>query len=108
MYAWRLRASGWIVGEIEDGLEAFDAVFGFRPDAVVMDIRLPHVDGLEIVRRIKAEPELAHVRVLVCTGAVNGELEAEAKESGCDAFVRKPCLPDDLREVLEDLVRSGA
>ncbi|HEY8089067.1 MAG TPA: response regulator [Polyangiaceae bacterium] len=106
MYAWRLRASGWIVAEIEDGAEAVDAVHWFRPDAVVMDIRLPHVDGLEVARRIKADPQLAGVPILVCTGALDGELEAEAKESGCDAFVRKPCLPDDLREALEDLVRS--
>jgi CheY-like chemotaxis protein len=104
MYAWRLRSAGWVVGEIDDGLEAFDAVYVFRPDAVVMDVLLPHVGGLEVVRRIRADPDLARVRVLVCTGAVNGDLETEAQESGCDVFVRKPLLPDDLREALEYLI----
>ncbi len=104
MYAWCLRASGWMVCEADDGVEAYEALEAFAPDAVVMDVRLPIVDGLQIVRRIKADAELAHVRVVVCTGVPDSRLEGEAEESGCDAFVRKPCTPDDMRELLEELV----
>jgi two-component system cell cycle response regulator DivK len=102
LYAWCLRASGWTVGEADDGLEALEAVCGFAPDAVIMDVGLPSVNGLEVVRRLRADAETAQVRVVACTGESGHE--AEAIESGCDAFVRKPCGPDDLRELLEELV----
>ena len=100
MYAEYLQFSGFRVAEARNGNEAVAQAFSLRPDLILMDLSLPGMDGWEATRLLKADDRTKHIPVVALTGhAVDGILEG-AKEAGCDAFVSKPCLPDDLvREV---------
>lgn len=106
MYAWCLRAAGWVVAEAEDGPTAHVLARTFGPHAIVMDLALPGVDGLHLIQGIRDEEGLRAVRILVCTGLVGPEIERRARAAGCDGFVRKPCLPEDLRLRLERLLMN--
>jgi DNA-binding NarL/FixJ family response regulator len=84
------------VGEATDGQGGVKLVAEQRPDAIVMDIRMPGMDGLEATRRIKSQwPE---VRVIVLT--VRAEYEDEALAAGADAFLVKGGPPEALREAI--------
>lgn len=86
-----------IVGVASDGREALVLVEAIRPDAVVMDARMPTIDGLTATRAIKEQwPE---VRVIVLT--MYAALQGAALASGADGFVIKGCLPDELLEAIQ-------
>ena len=67
-----------------------------RPDLILMDIQLPLLDGYEATRRIKADPDLKAIPIIVVTSyALSGD-EAKARAAGCDAYVAKPYSPRQL------------
>jgi CheY-like chemotaxis protein len=102
IYAWCMRAAGWEVDTVTDGLEAVPVAALFQPDVVVMDLHLLAVDGIEATRRLKADARTAHIPVVACT-AYGRQYEAELR-GRFRLVVSKPCDPDDLRVLLEDLV----
>jgi two-component system cell cycle response regulator DivK len=74
----------------EDGITMAETQ---RPDLILMDIQLPGLDGHEATRRIKANPALRHIPIIVVTSyALSGD-EAKAREAGCDDYVAKPFSP---------------
>jgi DNA-binding NarL/FixJ family response regulator len=85
-----------VVGQAEDGVEAIDAVRRLRPDVVVMDIRMPDLDGLAATREIVADPELAGVHVVVLTTFDHDEYVFEAIRAGATGFLLKDTEPTDL------------
>jgi DNA-binding NarL/FixJ family response regulator len=85
-----------VVGEAGDGRQALEAVRGQHPDVVVMDIRMPVLDGLEATRAIAADPELAGVRVLVLTTYDEDALVFEAIRAGAAGFLLKDAEPTEL------------
>jgi CheY-like chemotaxis protein len=110
MYGEYLKYSGFDVIEAANGAQALERAVADSPDIILMDLSLPVMDGREATRRLKADPRTADIPVVALTGhALAGILEG-AKEAGCDAFVTKPCLPEDLvkeiRRMLSDAGRS--
>jgi DNA-binding NarL/FixJ family response regulator len=85
-----------VVGEASDGLEALDLATRLRPDVVLMDVRMPRMDGLEATRRITADPELATTRVIILTTFDLDEYVHEALRAGASGFLLKDTLPDEL------------
>jgi DNA-binding NarL/FixJ family response regulator len=85
-----------VVGEAGDGQEALAAVRNHRPDVVVMDIRMPVMDGLEATRAIAADPQLSDVRVLVLTTFDEDALVFEAIRAGAAGFLLKDAEPAEL------------
>ena len=76
-----------------------------------MDLSLPVMDGWEATRRIKADPRTKHIRVIALTGHAEPAHAKKALDAGCDDFVAKPCLPENLlakiREHLPDATRPS-
>jgi two-component system cell cycle response regulator DivK len=87
-----LASAGYETMEAENGEEALKAV-AERPDLILMDIQLPIMDGYEATRRIKANPALRQIPIIVITSyALSGD-EEKAREAGCDAYFTKPYSP---------------
>lgn len=85
-----------VVGEAGDGEAAIALARAERPDVMLMDIRMPGVDGLEATRRIVADPELAAVKVLVLTTFEIDEYVFEALRAGAAGFLLKDAEPEDI------------
>jgi CheY-like chemotaxis protein len=105
MYAEYLEAKGFHVETASDGAAAIATALRVVPDLIVMDLSMPRLDGWEATRRLKRE--LSHdVPIVACTGFVLGAAAERALDAGCDAFIMKPCLPEDLlREIRLVLAR---
>jgi len=85
-----------VVGEASDGAHAVRLARQVRPDLVLMDIRMPGVDGLAATRQIAADPELSGVRIVVLTTFELDEYVAEALQAGAAGFLVKNTLPAEL------------
>lgn len=96
MYAEYLQFSGFRVAEARNGHEAIEKAFELRPDLILMDLSLPGKDGWEATRELKADERTRHIPVVALTGHALAGASEGAKRAGCDSFVTKPCLPDDL------------
>ena len=106
MYSEYLDFSGFEVIEAANGMEALQRAADESPDIILMDLSLPVMDGWEATRRLKAEARTAHIPVVALTGHALAGMSEGAKQAGCDAFVTKPCLPEDLvKEIRRVLAR---
>jgi DNA-binding NarL/FixJ family response regulator len=85
-----------VAGEAATGVEALEQVRGLRPDVVVMDIRMPEMDGLEATRRITTDPTLSQTHILVLTTFELDEYVFGALDAGASGFLLKGGEPADL------------
>ena len=108
MYARYLAYAGYRVDEATNGQEALDKAGQIHPDLIVMDLSLPVMDGWEATRRLKANPQTKRIPVLALTGHALGDHEREANAAGCDGYVTKPCLPEDLELKIRTLLGPRA
>jgi two-component system cell cycle response regulator DivK len=100
MYTEYLEFSGYEVIGAGNGVEALERAVDAAPDIILMDLSLPVMDGWEATRRLKADQRTASIPVVALTGHALAGISEGAKKAGCDAFVTKPCLPEDLvREI---------
>jgi len=99
-----LTSAGYEIIQAENGEEALAAAARERPDLILMDIQLPVLDGYEATRRIKADPALRAIPVIVVTSyALSGD-ETKARAAGCDAYVTKPFSPRALLAKIREYV----
>ena len=96
MYAEYLQYSGFRVAEAKNGNEAVAQARSLKPDLILMDLSLPGMDGWEATRRLKADEATKHIPIVALTGHALAGASEGARKAGCDSFVTKPCLPDDL------------
>ena len=97
-----------VIGEAEDGAQAVERARTARPDVVLMDIRMPGVDGLEATRRITSDERLANVRVIMLTTFELDEYVFEALHAGASGFLLKDVEPDDLRAAVRVVAQGEA
>ena len=91
-----LTSVGYDVIEAVNGVEGVSSAETYNPDLILMDIQLPGIDGYEATRRIKANPNLQKIPIIVVTSyALSGD-DVKAFEAGCDAYVSKPFIPREL------------
>jgi DNA-binding response OmpR family regulator len=102
-----LIKKGFNVLTAADGEEAWAAVREAKPDLVISDMLLPKMDGLELCRRIKSDPELSGTRVILMTAVYRqAAFRAEAGASGADGFAEKPLDMDALVAKIEGLLKG--
>lgn len=100
-----LKKAGYQVRTASDATQAEQAVKEFHPRLILMDVQLPGIDGFELTRRLREDPEAREMLIVACT-AIDDESGAEtAKSAGCDGFIAKPIdaqtFADQIRRYLE-------
>ncbi|MEV4413152.1 response regulator transcription factor [Catellatospora sp. NPDC049609] len=95
-----------VVGEASDGEDALALCRAHRPDVVLMDVRMPGVDGIEATRRLAADAELAGIHVVMLTTFDTDEHLFDAIQAGAAGFLLKDTHPDELRRAIH-VVASG-
>lgn len=90
LIAYLLQARGYDVHTASDAEAALERVAHTKPALILMDLQLPGIDGLELTRRLKADPATRHIVVIAVTAyAMKGD-EERSRAAGCDGYVSKP------------------
>jgi DNA-binding NarL/FixJ family response regulator len=97
-----------VVGEAADGVEAVELARATRPEVVLMDVRMPRLDGIAATARICADPELAGTRIIVITTFELDEYVHSALRAGASGFLLKDLEPDELRRAVRVVARGEA
>jgi CheY-like chemotaxis protein len=98
------ESEGYEVIEAADGIEAVEVALVELPDAIIMDMSLPRIDGHTAVKIIRREPALRSTPVIACTAHNQWEWRGKSIVAGCDAFLTKPIDIARLRAVLAELL----
>lgn len=106
LYAEFLRHHGYEVIEAIDGVEAVRLARERLPDLVVLDIAIPRLDGFGVLRAIRADPTTASMLVLTLSASIGSQYPSAALASGATRALGKPCLPDELLEAIEGLLKA--
>ena len=101
-----LKPHGYRLLVAEDGETGLVLARDGKPDLILMDVLLPGIDGYEVTRRLRADPETRHIVVIALTASASDEERAQALAAGCDAYISKPidtrAFPQQIRQFLAD------
>jgi DNA-binding NarL/FixJ family response regulator len=97
-----------VVGEADSGHAALELVRRERPDVLLLDVRMPGMDGLETLRRMAADPDLAGTRVIVVTTFEIDQYVFEALQAGANGFILKDSAPEELVRAIRAVAAGDA
>jgi CheY-like chemotaxis protein len=101
-----LDANGFECRAMHDARDVCTIAAAWQPFAVVLDIAMPGVDGLELARRLRAAPDTAHMLLVACTGYASQLDRERARAAGFDAHCAKPLTPERLLALLKKVVAA--
>lgn len=102
-----LRAHGFAAEPVRDGREAVAAARRFAPDLVIMDIQLPHVSGLDLIRQMRLDPALRAIPIMAVTAYSSHEDEERIRAAGARAYVAKPISLARFMEQVRALIPAA-
>jgi two-component system, cell cycle response regulator DivK len=105
MYRDYLEYAGFRVETARDGHEALAKARASNPDLILMDLSLPGLDGWEATRMLKTDPATSHLIVVALSAHALSAEGDRARRAGCDGFIAKPCLPNELVEQMAAFLR---
>lgn len=101
-----LDPAGYEIYEAGDGREGLLMAQMYRPDLILLDVNMPHINGIEVCRRIKADPELKHTFVVIVSGSqVDSESQIEGLNAGADGYITRPISGRELLARVQALLR---
>lgn len=100
-----LQSAGYRVTVAEDGNEGLRAVEAECPDLLITDIRMPNGDGVELIERLRANPGLIELPILVLTANGDGKSH-KARDAGANVVMRKPVDLDSVIDIVKELLKS--
>ena len=100
-----LKAHGYEVLGTPEGLQALDLAREEQPDLILMDIRLPDINGLEVTRLLKQDDRTKAIPIIAVTALASPEYERKGLESGCDAYIPKPITLGNLLRTIESFLK---
>jgi DNA-binding response OmpR family regulator len=103
-----MRFSGYQVVKIHSSTTAMSVIRTERPDAILLDVMMPDVSGLEVLKFIRREPRLKHIPVVIVSArAMPVDIRA-GLEAGATAYLTKPVRFEELRETVAEVIRAAA
>ena len=101
-----LRPHGYTLQQAIDGEEALEVAVRDKPDLIIMDIRLPKIDGLEVTRRLRQMPDFCNTPIIAITAyAMKGD-EERFVDAGCNAYLPKPINTRQLPKVVAGMLQN--
>jgi CheY-like chemotaxis protein len=97
-----LALGGFEVAAAEDGLAGIDKAFTWHPDLILMDLRMPRLDGYEAIKKLRSNEAMENIPIIVLSAQATGNFREKALEAGANAFVPKPI---DLRQLVTTIRR---
>jgi twitching motility two-component system response regulator PilG len=102
-----LTTKGYLVQGATTGLAALEAVAAEAPDLILLDIMLPELDGFEVCKRIKQNPETRHIPIIFLTAKKSLEDQSRCKEVGADRYITKPFKSAMVMEAIDQLLTGS-
>lgn len=103
-----LRAHGFEAEPVRDGREAIERARSYGPDLIVMDIQMPWISGLELIEKMKADPQLRPIPIMAVTAYAGKGDEERIRAAGAEGYVSKPISLVRFIEAVRDLLPGGA
>jgi DNA-binding response OmpR family regulator len=104
MLSMLLKLDGHDCMEAEDGIEALEKALKYSPDAIILDVMMPNMDGITVCKRLRANPATANVPIIMLSGRSHVGAEGEGLEAGANAYLRKPMDPKEMLKLLKNLM----
>jgi len=99
-----LEGSGFVADSVSDGAHVIETARRLRPDVITMDINLPHVSGLELIKRLRADADLKEIPIFAVTAYVGKGEESRIRKAGADDFLAKPISMKALLDTVNRLL----
>jgi two-component system, chemotaxis family, chemotaxis protein CheY len=96
MIALTLKTAGYEVVEAADGLEALDLISKTEVDMMILDVNMPNMNGIELVRRVRTSPKHCRTPIIMLTTETQESLRTEARSAGATGWINKPFKQDHL------------
>jgi two-component system chemotaxis response regulator CheY len=101
MVSFTLKGAGYEVVDAEDGQQALERLKGVRVDAVITDLNMPNMNGYELIRALRADPNYKMAPILMLTTEGDDAKKAEGKSAGATGWIVKPFNPEKLVQVVK-------
>ncbi len=104
MVNFTLKTSGYDVIEARDGKDALAKIGGVRVHLVIADLNMPNMNGIELIRALRADPAYKFVPIIMLTTESQASKKQEGKEAGATGWIVKPFKPDQLLNVVKKVI----
>lgn len=104
--AHRFRKQGFVASTSFSGSDGLQKAHDESPDLIIMDIRMPDVDGLHVTQQLSDDPETCHIPVILLSGMSRPDIIRKSRAAGCEYYVRKPYDPNALLMLAESAMNE--
>lgn len=99
-----LKSGGYKILKADNGEKGYEMAKTHKPNAVIMDVEMPIMNGIESTRLIKSDPETSNIPVVIMTSLASEDDIESCKEAGANCFLNKPISKDDLLKVVREII----
>jgi CheY-like chemotaxis protein len=107
MYHLALEHAGFAVDDAVTGAAAIAQARQLHPNLIVLDVRLPDMSGWDVCDALKTDPATAEIPIIILTAAASATIGQQAAEHGCVAHLLKPCYPEDLTQMVRQILATA-
>jgi DNA-binding response OmpR family regulator len=104
LVSFRLDRAGYRVLSAPDGEQALELIVGRRPDLAVLDVRMPKLTGIDVIRKVRATKSLSELPMVLLSAGVEDENIASGFDAGADDYMKKPFSPQELLARVESIL----
>jgi two-component system chemotaxis response regulator CheY len=101
-----LKSKGFEVVSAENGLDAIEKLASHNVNLIMSDLNMPYMDGIELVKTLKSDPNLSHIPVLMVTTEADPDEKQKAMEAGANAYLVKPVTAETVSNNIKDIIKK--
>ncbi|MCP4114318.1 MAG: response regulator [Desulfobacteraceae bacterium] len=105
MVSFTLKGAGYEVVEAEDGKEGLSMISQTKVDMIITDLNMPNMDGIEMIRNVRAMPQYKFIPIILLTTESQGDKKKEGKAAGATGWIIKPFKPEQLLGVIKKVLK---